>query len=431
MIAFVLRGNFFRFAFSILAMGLLAIASPATVSAGQAASPAATAAPPLTSYKLGPGDRLALAVVGQPEFAGELIVDAIGDISVPLIGALRVGGLSISEAQSRVAEALSKGFLKNPAIFLRIVETRPVYVLGDVRLPGAYPFRPSSLVKSAIAQAGGLGVPDKISANSTSDFLQADERLHVLNVSRIRNAAKKTRLEAQLEGSETFTPPAVEALSVPGTDVTRFFADEQKTLELESAAQRDEKTAVAAQKPQLEAEYAALEGQIEQEKKQVDLVANQIADYEKLSEKGLGRTSQMIELKLALAGKQSNVWRLEAERSRLRLGTINLDIKLQEIDSSYRKQILKELQDVRTALADVEATIPTAREIRTARLQVIGGFSAAAPDYRIKITRASGAEVNTLDANDTTRIEPGDVIEVRMLRPSEAGAGVPDRIRTN
>ena len=93
---------------------------------------------------------------------------------------LRCGGEFDADlsAEQRIVERLADGILVNPSVFVRVAELRPVQILGDVRAPGSYPFRYGSMVKSAIAQAGGLGTAERGSA--ISDLLLADERVRTL-----------------------------------------------------------------------------------------------------------------------------------------------------------------------------------------------------------------------------------------------------------
>src|SRR5712692_10403363 len=132
------------------------------------------------AYALAPGDRITLTVVGQPELSGEMTVDGSGSIMLPFVGPIQIEDLSVLACQQLIRDRLADGFLKEPVVSVRISEPRPLYVLGDVRAPGAYPFRYGSIVQSAVALAGGFGTAGPLQNGAMSEFLSADERVRQL-----------------------------------------------------------------------------------------------------------------------------------------------------------------------------------------------------------------------------------------------------------
>src|SRR5690349_18026373 len=64
---------------------------------------------PTSELKIGSGDLLEVSVFGAPEFAKTVRVSGAGDISLPLIGSVKVAGLSIVQAQALVSKRLIDG----------------------------------------------------------------------------------------------------------------------------------------------------------------------------------------------------------------------------------------------------------------------------------------------------------------------------------
>jgi polysaccharide export outer membrane protein len=117
--------------------------------------------------------------------------------------------------------------------------------------------------------------------------------------------------------------------------------------------------------------------------------------------------------------------RYEAEIWRLELGLGEIDIKMQDAHNLFTRRVMGELQDTRAKLQEVEATLPTAREIRDFKLQQTGGAAgtdAERPRLRLVIVRSRNKEPTTLNATEATLLEPGDVVEVRkiLLRQQES-----------
>ncbi|MGC2423543.1 MAG: polysaccharide biosynthesis/export family protein [Nitrospirota bacterium] len=103
------------------------------------------------------GDLLKITVYGNDDLTTETLVSSEGTITFPLIGEANVGGLSVHQAEKRIANLLSKGYIRNPHVNILITETKNVvYVTGEVQKPGSYKADPDTTVLKAIALAGGL-----------------------------------------------------------------------------------------------------------------------------------------------------------------------------------------------------------------------------------------------------------------------------------
>lgn len=107
-------------------------------------------------YRLGSGDRLRVIVFGEDMLSGEYTVDGSGAVSLPLIGEVRGGGLTLREFQRAVEAALSEGYLNDPRVSAEVLNFRPFYIMGEVREPGEYPYTSGLTVVNAVATAGGF-----------------------------------------------------------------------------------------------------------------------------------------------------------------------------------------------------------------------------------------------------------------------------------
>lgn len=109
-----------------------------------------------SSYKLATGDRIRLDVYGEPDLLAEETLDVSGTINFPLLGRLPAKGLTLKELEQAVASRLKAGYLVNPSVRASIVLFRPIYIIGQVRRAGSYPFIEGLTVEKAIALAGGM-----------------------------------------------------------------------------------------------------------------------------------------------------------------------------------------------------------------------------------------------------------------------------------
>ena len=113
-----------------------------------------------TPDKLGPGDVVHVTVFQQPDLTTDARVNEQGAIAMPLVGAVKVGGQTTSEAAQAISDALKEGkFLKAPqvAVALTTVRSRQISMLGLIMHPGRYPLEEShTRLPDLIAAAGGI-----------------------------------------------------------------------------------------------------------------------------------------------------------------------------------------------------------------------------------------------------------------------------------
>jgi polysaccharide export outer membrane protein len=108
---------------------------------------------------LGPGDLLELNVYNVPELATKARVSNSGDVYLPLVDYIHVGGLTQEEAQGVIEKRLEAGgFVRSPhvTIFVDEANSQGVTVLGEVTKPGIYPDPADRKLYQLISEAGGF-----------------------------------------------------------------------------------------------------------------------------------------------------------------------------------------------------------------------------------------------------------------------------------
>jgi polysaccharide biosynthesis/export protein len=126
--------------------------------------------------QLGPGDSVSIQVFGQPDVTNVYVGDD-GTINVPLVGNLKVAGMSPVEAASRVAKALKDGgYFVDPQVTILVTQQRSqlVSVVGEVQAVGRYPINPRTTIVDLLAQAGGV----KATASEVGYILRRDDDGH-------------------------------------------------------------------------------------------------------------------------------------------------------------------------------------------------------------------------------------------------------------
>ena len=106
-------------------------------------------------YRLGVGDRLKVSVFGEQDLSGAFDVNATGNVPLPLIGDVPAKGRAIADFRDAVARKLAEGYLKSPKVTVEVLNYRPIYVHGEVKNGGEFPFKNGLKLRDAIAVAGG------------------------------------------------------------------------------------------------------------------------------------------------------------------------------------------------------------------------------------------------------------------------------------
>ena len=109
-------------------------------------------------YKIGPKDLLDISVFGLNDLNRTVRVSEDGTITLPLLGEVKVEGLTKTGLEKKLSELLEEKYLHNPqvTVFIREYQSTRVSVLGAVNNPGLYDLLGRETLMQIISQAGGL-----------------------------------------------------------------------------------------------------------------------------------------------------------------------------------------------------------------------------------------------------------------------------------
>lgn len=109
-----------------------------------------------SNYVVGPHDVLTVKIWDQPDLSGTFSVEADGTFTYPLVGRVKVAGLTLVQVESELKKRLADGYFKNPQVTVSVEQYRSqrIFVLGEVRSPGTYPLTGDMTLIEALARAG-------------------------------------------------------------------------------------------------------------------------------------------------------------------------------------------------------------------------------------------------------------------------------------
>jgi len=167
---------------------------------------------------IGPGDDLEITVYGAPDLSAHTRVSADGNISLPLIGYVRIAGLSSSEAEGAIeAQLRQNSIVNNPqvAVYVRDYASSGISVAGEVAKPGFYSALGPHRLFDVLQEAGGT-------TDKAADKVLISHRGQndATPVSISKDAGKMVASNVELEPGDTVVVPRAGIVYILG-EVTR------------------------------------------------------------------------------------------------------------------------------------------------------------------------------------------------------------------
>ena len=160
------------------------------VPAERAASGTVRIEPVEEDYRIGTQDLIEVQVLGIQDLRREARVNAKGMIGLPLIGAVRVAGLTTAEAEALIGGLYRRDHLQNPevSVFVKEYTRQNVTIEGAISKPGIYPLKGPTTLLQVIASAGGQGSLTDMSDVVLFRMEENERRAIKFDVTKIRSA---------------------------------------------------------------------------------------------------------------------------------------------------------------------------------------------------------------------------------------------------
>lgn len=229
---------------SVLLFGALAAgqstapgATDPSVSTNSPAMPEDATHEIMPALRLGPGDLLEMNVYNVPELSTKARVGNDGNIYLPLIDYVHVGGLTSNQAQREIEKHLADGgFVKDPHVSLLVDEytSQGVSILGEVNKPGVYPVMGEQRLFDLLSAAGGL--TDKAGRSVTITHRGLAQ--HPVKIALAQHIADAPRSNVLIEPGDTVVVRRADIVYVVG-DVSKpsgFLMDSGSLTVLQAIA---------------------------------------------------------------------------------------------------------------------------------------------------------------------------------------------------
>ncbi len=180
--------------------------TPGTVAVPQqpaTTSPTASVAPvgvtPPADYVIGADDQLTIIFWREKDMSADVSVRPDGKISLPLLNDMQASGLTPEQLRMSLTEAAGK-FIEEPTVtvVVKAINSRRVFITGQVDKPGPYPLTAPTTVLQLLALAGGVtdyAKSEQIQVMRTENGKTTNSRFNYKDVTKGKNLEQNIMLK--------------------------------------------------------------------------------------------------------------------------------------------------------------------------------------------------------------------------------------------
>ncbi|MGH6760742.1 MAG: polysaccharide biosynthesis/export family protein [Phyllobacterium sp.] len=381
-------------------------------------------------YKLGPMDKLTIRVVEWqtaegtfrewPTITGDYTIGPAGLLSLPFAGEIKATGRTTSEIASEIATNIQQkfGLVNLPEASVQITEFRPIFVSGDVQTPGKYPFDPEMTVLKAVSLAGGMHRSTEGGQRYARDFLNARGNYDVLISQQSRLIAKRARLQAELDKSETIKIP--DELS-ENKDAKKLIGEEAAIMQSRDKLIRLQLNALDELKTLFENEISSLEKKSAVQNRQMELARKELNSIGNLADRGLVVNSRVLALENSVADMEGKLLDLDTASLRAKQEISKAARDSIDLQNDRDARLATEGQAVASDLESVALKMAMYRDLMTEALTnapdaaLIGADGSDTPSMQYSIVRTENGKTSEIPANESTPVLPGDLVKVSVV----------------
>lgn len=408
---------------------LLSTALPATAQT-TVAETTATAPSTGNGYKLGPREKLFVRIgswdsttqtyVSWPDASGEYSIGADGYVSIPMAGSVMAAGLTANDLSHAIIAQIQDGLgvTTNLDASVEVAEYRPVYVIGEVQLPGAIPFAPGMNAIEAVGLAGGFRRPETTFLQNERSALASLGNYEVLRVQLYASLAEKARLEAELASRDDLIPDQELATAPGAEDLLRREREVKSARDSEIKSQMVQLTSL---EKLLKQEIDRLGQQVELRTSQIGLAKEELTNTTALVEKGLTVASRRSDLQTRVADEEVRLLELETARLTAEQRVVEVAQQRSDILNARKRDILDSLSLADSEIGQLRIKLKTEAALYAEAMQSGDGFVSTrgfgAPI--LELARRENGKLVSIPVERDTSLQPGDVLEIRLPLPDE------------
>ncbi|MCR8491514.1 polysaccharide biosynthesis/export family protein [Ochrobactrum sp. WV_118_8] len=369
------------------------------------------------AYRVGANDVLQVTVYGQPSLTGLYPVDVDGNIGYPVVGNISVTGLTTNEISEKIAGSLSQ-HIPGLTVTATINQYAPVFVVGDVKAPGKYQFRPGMVVLELMALGGGAGKAESPALTAGMQLISAQQEYVDLQMQITAMAIRRARFEAELNGTDfTYTLPDQAAANKETVALTQKMLDGEKTVfNVRRSNLAAERRALEAQAASYGDEIQTLQQSIKLHDTEIGLLQENVDSSKSLVDRGLAAKSNLRDMERDLSATRRAALELASFLARARQNQLAMEQRIANLEEIRKSEAATNLQDIDLNIARMERRSNTQLQAMAEIAKSSGNISAATLRQKLvfSISRIVNGSFQDIVANESTEIKPGDILRVEL-----------------
>lgn len=404
-----------------------------------AAQPSNDHPPPPTADAIAVGDKLKLSFYeplaadkwsagrnGQPgpsfylhaEFSGEYVVAPDWSVTVPVIGRVMVAHRTAEDIANDLTKPFGKLIGHTGFVTATIVTRSPIYVVGPVKTPGAYPFSPGLTPLSAVALAGGVlnQEPDRW---ALVEAMQMAGK-HASSVERLQRVlAQYAVLRAELDGKPVTVSDQLVSLA-GGQRARDLVVTETARRAPVLAAQADRARGLQSAIDTAQQAISIDQSRLAPLQESINARQDRSNALSSLMNSGHSDRSMVLKAQSELVAVQDRraevLTSIASDQNRLANARTDATKFASDTKAELEQKVTDLQREIDTLSPEVGADAGVTQLLRPSDPSSDG-------DLHFQIVRGS----DVLSADITTRLDPGDVVRVMSPHPTAAGSATDSR----
>jgi exopolysaccharide production protein ExoF len=359
-------------------------------------------------------------------------VGATGFVALPLIGEVKAAGAVPADLAATIADKLRvrSRLAQPPETVVDVIQYRPFYIVGGVDRPGEYNYRPDMMVLNAVSIAGGYYRPERgTDWGPQRDVITSVGEVRMADLRRLELKAREMRAQAEAEDLEEMPPAGLDVAE----QLKPYLEEERRVFIARREAHLNQIKFLEEGISLGEREIESLTAQIESAQVQYDSAARELNDIRQQVSRGISQATRLLPIERAVAQIEREKKELEAAILRTRQ-QMNLNARqIRELIDERKSTAMTDIQTAQSQLKEVEERAAAANlMIAGANSEPIAAEdSITHPDavqVQYRIVRETDGRSQEIEATETTRVHPGDIIKVlrsQALKTRERGLSRP------
>ncbi len=354
---------------------------------------------------------------------GEFTVSSTGEIALPVVGQFAVSGMDTEAFAKEVATRLQKqtGLVNKPEVSIEIVEYPPVYVAGDVTSPGEYKYREGMTVMQALAVAGG----ERRGINDSTETLRLVSDLRGSSDEIVRATARIARLQAEQDGADDVTFPSIPEADTLGA-ADEIFQRERILFKARIEELERQTKSLTELRDLFNQEIAVLEQKREASEQGEASAQKELAGVSSLVDKGFAVAARKSEMERVVNGYKTDALDQTTAIMRARQGVAEATRNLDSLQDRRRSDAAREMQDAKAALTQTKLKRDTAQRLLSDLMVQATPDGSNRASLKLSIVRTVDNKATQIDADETTMLQPGDVVSAKISSTGDAKNGKPE-----